>query len=168
MKPLPRLPNTVSLPGSTRIESFPSLPKTRSSPARPSVKMRFVPKPPTKVALPGMSPAPKVSDSLRTRPRACTHKIAIGDSDLTMSALAPFADSSRTSPEVREVPRAVVSRCSIRTHYSITSSARVSRPGGISRPSALAVLTLIDSTILVGNSTGRSPGCVPRRILSTK
>jgi hypothetical protein len=33
------------------------------------------------------------------------HKIAIGDSDLTQgSALAHFADSSRTSREVREVP----------------------------------------------------------------
>jgi hypothetical protein len=36
--------------------------------------------------------------------RACTHETAIGDSDLIISALAPFADSSRTSPEVREVP----------------------------------------------------------------
>src|SRR5262245_5512580 len=31
-----------------------------------------------------------------------------------MSALARFADSSRTSPEVREVPSPVVSRCSKR------------------------------------------------------
>jgi hypothetical protein len=29
-----------------------------------------------------------------------------------MSALDRFSDSSRTSPEVREVPRAAVSRCS--------------------------------------------------------
>ena len=36
--------------------------------------------------------------------RACTHKIAIGNSDLIMSALAHFADSRRTSPEVRNVP----------------------------------------------------------------
>src|SRR5262249_32918496 len=36
--------------------------------------------------------------------RACTRKIAIGDSELIKSALAHFADSSRTSPEVREVP----------------------------------------------------------------
>jgi hypothetical protein len=34
----------------------------------------------------------------------------LGDSDLIMSALALFADSSRTSPEVREVPKAVVGR----------------------------------------------------------
>jgi hypothetical protein len=32
-----------------------------------------------------------------------------------MSALAHFADSSRTSREVREVPEPVVSRCSKRT-----------------------------------------------------
>jgi hypothetical protein len=52
--------------------------------------------------------------------------------------------------------------------YSITSSARASSAGGIVSPSALAVLRLTNSTILDGNSTGRSPGAVPRRILSTK
>src|SRR5262249_16387300 len=44
-------------------------------------------------------------------PRACTHKIAISN-DLIKSALAHYADSSRISPEVREVPKAAVSRCS--------------------------------------------------------
>src|SRR5262249_61636907 len=44
--------------------------------------------------------------------RACTQKIAIGDSDLIMSPLAHFADSTRTCREVREVPIAVLSRCS--------------------------------------------------------
>jgi len=33
----------------------------------------------------------------------------MGDSDLIKSALAHFADSSRTSPKVREVPEAAVS-----------------------------------------------------------
>src|SRR5262249_10629337 len=50
--------------------------------------------------------------------------------------------------------------------HSITSSARASSNGGISRPSALAVLRLMNSSNLVGCSTGRSTGLVPRRILS--
>src|SRR5262249_60501601 len=51
--------------------------------------------------------------------------------------------------------------------HSITSSARASSVGGTSRPSAFAVLRLITNSILVGNSTGRSPGLVPFKILST-
>src|SRR5499427_3071811 len=53
-----------------------------------------------------------------------------------------------------------------RTH-SITSSARVSRVGGISRPSTLAVVRLMTKSNLVGCSTGMSAGFAPRRILST-
>src|SRR5262245_61895575 len=37
---------------------------------------------------------------------ACTHKLAKGESGRSTSALAHLADSSRTSPEVREVPEA--------------------------------------------------------------
>jgi hypothetical protein len=48
--------------------------------------------------------------------------------------------------------------------YSITSSARASSVGGMSRPSALAVLRLIISSNLVGRRTGRSLGCSPLRI----
>src|SRR5262249_53204443 len=51
--------------------------------------------------------------------------------------------------------------------HSITSSARVISDGGKSRPSALAVLRLIASSILLGNSTGKSPGLAPLRIRST-
>jgi hypothetical protein len=49
--------------------------------------------------------------------------------------------------------------------YSITSSARASSVGGISRPIAFAVPTLITSSNLVGCITGRSAGLVPMRIL---
>jgi hypothetical protein len=42
--------------------------------------------------------------------------------------------------------------------YSITSSATPNCVGGTAMPSALAVLRLIDSIILVGNSGGISPG----------
>src|SRR5262249_11394673 len=51
--------------------------------------------------------------------------------------------------------------------YSINSSARSSNDRGKVIPIALAVLRLMTSSILVGNSTGRSPGLVPFKILST-
>src|SRR5262245_1760395 len=51
--------------------------------------------------------------------------------------------------------------------HSITSSARASSVGGISRPSALALLRLITSSNFVGCSTGSSAGLAPLRILST-
>ena len=51
--------------------------------------------------------------------------------------------------------------------HSITSSARASRVGGISRPSALAVIRLMIRSNLVGCSTGRSLAFAPRNILST-
>src|SRR5215813_13207194 len=50
--------------------------------------------------------------------------------------------------------------------HSITSSARASSAGEISRPSALAVLRLITSSNLVGCWTGKSPGLAPLKILS--
>src|SRR5262249_52288903 len=52
--------------------------------------------------------------------------------------------------------------------HSITSSARARSVGGTVIPNALAVLRLTARNIFVGNSIGRSPGAVPRRILSTK
>src|SRR5262252_282505 len=51
--------------------------------------------------------------------------------------------------------------------HSITSSARASRVGGTSRPSAFAVLRLITSSYLVGACTGRSAGFSPLRMRST-
>ena len=52
-------------------------------------------------------------------------------------------------------------------HHSITSSARASSVGGISRPSALAVFRLTTSLYLVGACTGRSAGFSPLRMRST-
>src|SRR6202023_14920 len=49
--------------------------------------------------------------------------------------------------------------------YSITSSAAVSKPGGTSRPSALAVCRLMTSSNLVDWRTGSSAGLAPLRIL---
>src|SRR5262249_59707230 len=45
--------------------------------------------------------------------------------------------------------------------HSITSSARASRVGGISRPRAFAVLRLMTSSNFVGCSTGKSAGLAP-------
>src|SRR5438067_9817173 len=53
-------------------------------------------------------------------------------------------------------------------HHSITSSARASNVGAMSRPSALAVFRLITKSYFTGCSTGRSAGLAPLRILSTK
>src|SRR5262249_3028829 len=50
---------------------------------------------------------------------------------------------------------------SVARAYSITSSARASKVGGISKASAFAVLRLITSSNLVGCSIGRSAGLVP-------
>ena len=51
-------------------------------------------------------------------------------------------------------------------HSSNASAPRII-PGGISSPSALAVLRLTTISSLVGCSTGRSAGFTPFRILST-
>src|SRR5262245_33966048 len=51
--------------------------------------------------------------------------------------------------------------------HSITSSARASSVAGTSRPSILAVLTLMTNSYLVGACTGRSAGFSPLRMRST-
>jgi hypothetical protein len=53
------------------------------------------------------------------------------------------------------------------TFHSITSSARTSTDGGIINPRDFAALSLMTSSSLVGNSTGKSPGLAPLRILFT-
>src|SRR5262249_8661334 len=69
----------------------------------------------------------------------------------------------------RERPRrrAAEQRDELAAFHSMTSSARASRVGGTSMPSALAVIRLMTRSNLVGCSTGRSPGFAPRIILST-
>ena len=49
----------------------------------------------------------------------------------------------------------------------MTSSARASSIGGMVMPSALAALRLMTNSNLVGNSTDKSPGLLPFKILST-
>jgi hypothetical protein len=52
-------------------------------------------------------------------------------------------------------------------HHSITSSARASSIGGISRPSALAVCKLMTNSNLVACNTGMSAGFSPLRMRPT-
>src|SRR5262245_1803286 len=52
-------------------------------------------------------------------------------------------------------------------YHSITSSARSRNDSGMVRPNTLAVVRFRARSNLVGCSTGRSAGLVPRRILST-
>src|SRR5262249_25489172 len=51
--------------------------------------------------------------------------------------------------------------------HSMTSSAMARTPGGIVRPSVLAVLRLMTNSNFVGDCTGRSPGSAPLRMRST-
>src|SRR5205823_6485912 len=55
-----------------------------------------------------------------------------------------------------------------RPSYSITSSARASSDAGRVKPNALAFCSLMNSSNLVGCSTGSSVGFASFRILSTK
>src|SRR5262249_23930318 len=72
----------------------------------------------------------------------------------------------RPRPE-RPRGRAAEQRDELAALHSITSSARASRVGGTSRPSALAVFRLITSSKLVGCCTGRSAGLAPFKIRPT-
>jgi hypothetical protein len=68
----------------------------------------------------------------------------------------------------RERPRSSAGeqRDELASPHSITSSARTSSVGGMSRPIALAVLRLITSSNLLGRSMGSSPALAPLRIRS--
>src|SRR6516225_7422620 len=73
----------------------------------------------------------------------------------------------RTRRERPSGSRAAEQRDELATLHSITSSASASRLGGISRPSAFAVLRLTANSNLVGCWTGSSLGFSPRRMRST-
>jgi hypothetical protein len=64
----------------------------------------------------------------------------------------------------RPCRRAAEKRDELAPLHSITSSAIASTPGGMVRPSALAVLTLMANSNLVGCATGKSAGFSPLRI----
>ncbi len=91
--------------------------------------------------------------------RPWTHKFA-------MSVLAPNSDRKADFAGCPRSANRDISGRNKRHRYSIIWLARVSTAGGIVRPSALAVFTLITNSF-VGCSIGRSAGLAPFRILST-
>src|SRR5262249_14355864 len=74
----------------------------------------------------------------------------------------------RTPRERPRSHRAAEQRDELAAPHSITSSARASKIGERSKPSALAALRLITNSNLVPCWTGKSAGFAPLRILSTK
>ena len=82
------------------------------------------------------------------------------------SAEPPKADMSGAARDVRFGPKAD-SCTAAKNVYSITSSAMAITPGGMVRPSDLAVLRLITRSYLVGCWTGNSATFAPLRIRST-
>ncbi len=80
-----------------------------------------------------------------------------------MSASHPIATELMQSGELSRCAISDLMRRSKQHHYSITSSAAVSKPGGTSRPSALAVCRLMTNSNLVDCKTGRSAGFAPLR-----
>jgi hypothetical protein len=84
-----------------------------------------------------------------------------------MAGHSPGVRSSLPRPRCSRSGRVVRAKFGSRRPYSITSSAMASSVGGMSRPSARAVIRLITRSNLVGCSTGRSAGLAPRSTLST-
>src|SRR5262245_42624587 len=101
---------------------------------------------------------------------------AVKDSDLliscsTLKHLPTWADVrfthvQRTS-ECRLWANSGLKQCSKEDRYSITSLARASSEGGTVMPSTFAVLRLMTSSSLVGNSIGKWATGVPLSILYT-
>jgi hypothetical protein len=83
------------------------------------------------------------------------------------SALPSNSDIARRIRHVSKVPIADSCTAANMHRHSITSSARASKDGGRSRPSACAGLRLITSSNLVGACAGSSPGLAPHIIGSS-
>ena len=78
---------------------------------------------------------------------ACTHKIAIGDSDLINVGFGPLCGLKSDISRGPRSARIGLMYCNKRgglVGYSITSSARTSSHGGRVTPTVLAVLRLIN------------------------
>jgi putative NADH-flavin reductase len=87
---------------------------------------------------------------------AFLHKTPVLTSSLPTSGVSPHCRRAAEQRDELAPP-----------HHSITSSARASTVGGISRSSALAVLRLMTRSNLVGCTTGKLAGFSPLRILPT-
>jgi hypothetical protein len=83
-----------------------------------------------------------------------------------------FTPKATSSLRTSEISRRAIRRPSAvpksREIYSISSSAMLSKPDEMVRPSALAAFMLIVSSNLVGCSTGRSAGFLPMRIWAVR
>jgi hypothetical protein len=110
------------------------------------------------VLLPGA--AVRVAEDLRTRAGLSLSYDAIA------GGVRALIRIRRASPLVSSSLRPIAGRLPA-LNYSITLSAPASSDAGTSRPSALAVVTFMARSNLVGCCTGRSVGLVPRSILST-
>ena len=78
----------------------------------------------------------------------------------------PFYPRKRTFALHQRMSAMGQKRTSAKSH-SMISSARPSTAGGITRPSALAVLRLMTSSYLVGACTAKSAGFSPLKMRST-
>jgi hypothetical protein len=99
--------------------------------------------------------------------RACTHKIAIGDSNLINVRFGPLCGLKSDIPRGPRSANNGLTHRSKNNPHSMISSASAKSLSETVRPSALAVLRLITSSNFDGCSTGRSLGLAPLRIRST-
>src|SRR5215467_13257374 len=96
--------------------------------------------------------------------RVCTHKIAIGDSDLLNVRFGPLYG---LKSGISRGPKSATSGCEQsqqKIPYSITLVAWAITIDGNSMPRALAVFRLIARSNFTGACTGRSAGFAPLRI----
>src|SRR5262245_58757254 len=100
----------------------------------------------------------RTSQRIALLPGARAHCISVGRSAAQQRGCVSIPTTAAAPPSSVD---------ELASLHSITSSARASKVGGTSRPSAFAVLRLIVRSILVGNSIGKSPGLAPLRIRST-
>jgi hypothetical protein len=115
---------------------------------------------------PGLSLAVLCSTAKLTRPGPL-RVIFVRSTRSRRSRHVRFAPIASEPSHRSESPRCAKSGCEHPQRgspYSITASARASRPGGMVRPMARAVLRLITSSNLVDCRTGRSAGLAPLRI----
>ena len=112
---------------------------------------------------------PSIQPSSRSRwTKAAAHapcEIAVLEPKNPMVGGVPACCAVATSGHATAAPPSSVMNS--RRSHSITSSARASSVGGISRPSALAVLRLITSSNRSGAWTGSPLGFSPSRMRST-
>src|SRR5262249_31637276 len=106
---------------------------------------------------------------LESIPKPCgaelTFRIILGVEH--QHADAPHAVALLRPPRERPRGRAAEQCDELASPHSITLSARTTSAPGTSWPIPFAVLRLMASSNLVGCSTGRSPGCAPRKSLAS-